>query len=116
MFISMFLLQGAYFFVSMLVLRADGHSNESINLTNVLSVDYIVDEDKHDIDQTLVTIYEWLAFSTNLLIIVLTCIFWVKQIQYKDKLDKNAKTDSDFGVMIYNLPKSHLNSDLKHKI
>jgi hypothetical protein len=100
----------------MISLRGKGHSNESINLVNVLSVDYIVDEEKNDIDRTLVSIYEWLAFLTNVLMMVLTSVFWVQQVQYKVKLDKNNKTDSDFGVMMYNLPKCHLSSELKKKV
>ena len=116
LFISMFVLQGLYFFISMLVFRGKGHSNENINLVNVLSVDYIVDEEQNDIDRTLVSVYEWLALSTNVLVMILTCVFWVKQVQYKVKLDQNTKTDSDFGVMMYNLPKCHLSSELKKKV
>lgn len=113
LFVSMFALQGVYFFiVSMIYYLDDENVGKDPNFFRILSVDIIVNEDG-EIDHTLVRLYEVIALLTNILLMVITWIFWVKQINYRNLLDYNTKTDADFAVMMYNLPYDLLNSELR---
>ncbi len=93
--------------------------NNNINLVNLFSVSIIVEKDAngdHETSNTLLTIYIILTFLTNILIIVIVCIFWVKQQKLKNTLDLDNLTDADFALVLYNLPSDILNGQLRSHI
>lgn len=118
LFVLMFIFQGIYFFIVMVVLWSEGDlENRKASIVDILSIDYLVNgENGNEIDQKLVVVYEVLSLLTNIMIIVMIWVFWILQIKLKVKLDEKNKTDADFAVMMYNLPKEITTSDLRKKI
>ena len=111
LFIAMFILQGVYLFIVLVGFYFTQKHTEGATLTNLLSVDVIVNKEG-EVNETLVILYEVVAMLLNFLLIILTCIFWVKQMKYKNSLDTDAKTDADFAVMFQNLPLSTTKTQL----
>jgi hypothetical protein len=109
LFVWMFIFQGIYFFIVNMIFFFEEDKNFTI--TNFLSVDIIIEDEKAS--DTLIRIYEAIALLTNLMLMVITWIFWIRQKHYKENLDKTHKTDADFWVMMYNLPKDMICSTLK---
>lgn len=69
----MFIFQGIYFFIVMVVLWSEGDlENRKASIVDILSIDYLVNgENGNEIDQKLVVVYEVLSLLTNIMIIVM---------------------------------------------
>lgn len=114
LFIALFIIQGIYFFIVIVILYFSKSDMSDFSIAKVLSVDIIVQEDGTSHKQ-LIIVYEVLAMLCNFALIILASFFWVQQIKYKNQLDENAKTDADFAVIFQNLPLD-LNKDGLHKL
>jgi hypothetical protein len=111
LFACMFLIQGLYFYSIIVISYYLADSNPDNTFINWLSVRLMLEDG--EIDNTLVDVYEAILLITNMLMMVLACVLWIRQAKSKHYLDKNNKTDSDFAVMIANLPHTILNSDIR---
>ena len=75
------------FFTLASILESD---RREITLTNILSVQVIVEKDEngnHKTNETLLTIYEYLTLFTNIFQMIAIAIFWVMQNKLKLDLD-----------------------------
>lgn len=108
----MLVFQGVYFFIVNMIYFFE--ENKSFTITNFFSVDIIIEDEKAS--DALIRVYEAIALLTNIMLMVISCIFWIRQKYYKESLDKTHKTDADFGVMIYNLPNDLISSELKRTL
>jgi hypothetical protein len=73
MFILMFIFQGIYFFIVMIILWSNGDlEGRNISIVDILSIDYLVNTDnENEIDNTLVVWYEVLSLLTNIMLIII---------------------------------------------
>lgn len=86
LFIWMFIFQGIFFIV--ILLLENGGKDPS--LVNLFSVSVIVERNQngsYKTNPTLIRVYVVLTLLTNLFVIVLICIFWIKQFRLKVELD-----------------------------
>ena len=122
LFTIIFVFQGLFFLGVVLHEK----NNEDFSLVNIFSVDIIVKKEDHDNDpntrnehkvsDTLLDIYLISNLCTNILIIILVSIFWIKQQKLKLKLDFENLTDADFALIMYNLPENTLSGTLRQHI
>lgn len=80
---------------------------------NFFSLQLIWDEQSED-NRGWVYFYDMINYITNLAVIILICFFWVRQARYRKRLDKDTKTDSDYAVMLTNLPHDCTNDEIKN--
>jgi len=110
LFAGMLIFQGIFFFI----VNMYHFFSESVNFTlaNFISANNIIGDKELGTD--IIYVYEVSALLTNIVMIAMTIIFWFRQQAFVDGLDSEAKTDSDYGVMITNLPYTTLSSELRN--
>lgn len=104
----MFILQGLYFIIILIVF--DSRHEKNITFIQLISIEYLVKSS--EASKGVIFGYEVIVMLTNFLLILLTCVFWVKQVKYKHSLDEKSSTDADFAVMFQNLPLDTSKKDL----
>ena len=98
--------------IIVLLILYETEEHNDVSMTSIMSVNIIMDG-KGNTKKGLAIAYEVIFFLTNILLMVFTCLFWIKQEKYKNKLDEDNQTDADYAVMIKNLPVGLKNSELK---